>query len=71
MIDRSRRGFLADVGRSMLVASVGPAVAVDLGLSSVRAAETTDNRLSFGEMEPLVSLMQETPPEKLMPLLVE
>ncbi|HEY5312009.1 MAG TPA: hypothetical protein VIK18_05795 [Pirellulales bacterium] len=71
MIDRSRRGFLADVGRGMLVASVGPAVAVDMGLSSARADETADNRLTFGEMEPLVSLMQETPPEKLMPLLVQ
>jgi len=29
----TRREFLADVGRGMLVASVGPAVATDLGLS--------------------------------------
>jgi hypothetical protein len=42
-----------------------------MGLSSVRAAEAADDRLSFGEMEPLVSLMQETPADKLMPLLVE
>jgi hypothetical protein len=71
MNNRSRRDFLADVGRGMLVASVGSAVAGDMGLSTVRAAETAESRLTFGELEPLVSLMQETQPEKLMPLLVE
>lgn len=70
MAARNRREFLADVGRGMLVASVGSAVAVDMGLSSVRAAESTD-RLTFGDLEPLVSLMQETPAEKLLPLLDE
>lgn len=71
MIDRSRRGFLADVGRGMLVASVGTTVSQDLGLADLRAAEAEDGRITFGELEPLVSLMQDTPPPKLMPLLVE
>jgi len=70
MSDRSRREFLADVGRGMLVASVGPALAVDMGLSSARAEELSGT-LSFGALEPLVALMQETPADKLLPLLVE
>ena len=37
MRDSSRRDFLADVGRGMLIASVGPALAFDLGLASARA----------------------------------
>jgi hypothetical protein len=67
---RDRREFLADVGRGMLVASVGPALAADLGLSSARAGEAPET-LSFGKMEPLVALMQETPAAKLLPVLVE
>src|SRR6478736_1995086 len=64
----TRREFLADVGRGMLVASVGLRVAEDLGFSNALASETPA-RLTFGEIEPLVSLMQETPPGKLLPLL--
>jgi hypothetical protein len=71
MSDRSRRGFLADVGRGMLLASVGPSLAVDMGLASARAAEgATADRLEFGALEPLVMLMQETPADKLLPELV-
>ncbi len=65
-----RREFLADVGRAMLLTSAGPALAADLGLASVRAADGPE-ALSFGPMEPLVGLMQETPPAKLVPLVVE
>lgn len=67
---RNRREFLADVGRGMLVASVGSAVAVDMGLSSAQAFDAP-GRLNFGALEPLVSLMQETPPDKLLPQLAE
>jgi hypothetical protein len=70
MINRSRREFLADVGRGMLLASVGPALASDLGLARVYAGEDAD-RLTFGKMEPLVALMQETPIDKLVPVLVD
>src|ERR1700730_17377921 len=70
MINRNRRDFLADVGRGMLVASVGPALAMDLGLSPAFGGEGTE-RLSFGKMEPLVALMQDTPKAKLMPALIE
>lgn len=64
-----RREFLADVGKGMLVASVGPALALDLGLSA-RAEEAADT-LTFGKLEPLVSVMQETPVNKLLPVLIE
>jgi hypothetical protein len=70
MRDKNRREFLADVGRGMLVASVGAAVAADLELAPAWAEEGAE-RLTFGTMEPLVELMQETPVAKLLPLLVE
>ena len=70
MRDSNRREFLADVGRGMFVASLGSAVAADLGLSPAWAGEEA-KRLEFGKLEPLVCLMQETAPGKLMPTLVE
>jgi hypothetical protein len=70
MKDRNRREFLADVGRGMLVASLGSAVAADLGLAPAWAGEGAE-ALTFGKMEPLVTLMQETPANKLLPILVE
>jgi hypothetical protein len=68
MIARTRRGFLADVGRGMLAASIGSATALELGLSPARADEGPD-RLTFGALEPLTALMQDTPAEQLVPLL--
>jgi len=67
----SRREFLVNVGRGMLTASVGTALATDLGLDSkVFAEDTPDTRLTFGSMEPLVALMENTPADKLLPLVV-
>jgi hypothetical protein len=40
----TRREFLADVGRGMLVASVGYGMATDLGLAPAFAAEPSDAR---------------------------
>ena len=70
MVDRTRREFLVDVGRGMLIASLGSVVAHDLGLASARAADAPE-ALSFGKLEPLVALMQDTPANKLLPALVE
>jgi hypothetical protein len=70
MNGRTRRDFLADVGRGMLVASLGSATALELGITPA-IAEDVGGRLTFGKLEPLVSLMQETPPYKLLPLLVK
>jgi hypothetical protein len=69
MSERSRREFLADVGKGMLVASVGTAVAGDLGLGPALA--DGPGELTFGKMEPLAALMQEAPAPKLLPALVE
>ena len=67
-----RREFLGDVGRGMLVASVGFGTAFDMGLTSACADEDSSReRLAFGGLEPLVSLMQETPVRNLVPVLVE
>ena len=64
MMNRNRREFLADVGKGMLIASVGPALAADLGISSGFAYEEP-KRLLFGDREPLVALMQQTSADKL------
>ncbi len=71
-MDRTRRAFLADVGRGMLVASVGTAIATDLELVPKAFADAaTPGRLSFGKLEPLAGLLQDTPADKLLPLLVK
>jgi uncharacterized protein YoaH (UPF0181 family) len=67
----SRRVFLGDVGRSMVAASVGAAVANDLGFSTAFAETSDDSELKFGKREPLVSTMRDTPPDKLQQLLVK
>jgi hypothetical protein len=66
-----RREFLADVGRGMLVASVGATLAEDLGLAPAALADEGTTRLTFGPMEPLVALMQETPAAGLLGVLVD
>jgi hypothetical protein len=66
---RNRRQFLADVGRGALTAGLGAGLAADLGLTSASAADGAD-RLTFGPLEPLVGLMQETPADKLQVALV-
>jgi hypothetical protein len=70
MSNRSRRAFLSEVGSGMLVAGLGSTVVQELGLSRVAAAETA-SRLTFGALEPLVSLLQETPADRMLPLAVD
>src|SRR5713226_8428963 len=71
MYRNSRREFLAEVGQGMLLASVGSALALDLGFSPDVHAEDAPARLTFGKLEPLVALMQETPPARLQPMLID
>jgi len=66
----SRRRFLHEVGQAMLVASVGSTTATDLGLTPALGATEAES-LTFGPLEPLVELMQETPTDGLLPLLVK
>ncbi|HEV7226128.1 MAG TPA: hypothetical protein VGN42_25700 [Pirellulales bacterium] len=66
----NRREFLAGVGRGMLVAGVGYSVAVDMGLSPAFADDGKET-LSFGPLEPLAAMMQETPVDRILPAVVE
>ncbi len=66
----TRRQFLTEVGQGMLVASVGCGAAVDMGLTPAWADQGPDS-LTFGPLEPLVQCMQETPTNRLLPVLVE
>jgi len=67
---RTRRQFLADVGRGMLVTTVGYEVATGLGLTPAFASDVDDS-LSFGSLESLVCFMQETPVDRFLPRLTE
>src|SRR6185295_1295466 len=62
---QNRREFLADVGRGMLIATVGCGMAHELCLAPAFAADAPDS-LDFGPLEPLVRFMQETPANKLL-----
>ncbi len=68
-MNTTRRNFLRQVGAGALSAGLGSTLAGDLGLSQVFAVQDAP-RLTFGAMEPLVSLLQETPIAKLQPMLV-
>ena len=70
MKNQNRRRFLADVGRGMLLGSVGTTTALDPGLTQSFASEPA-SRITFGAIEPLVSLMQESSPDELLPKLVD
>lgn len=64
----TRRAFLAEVSKGTLLATIGPALAAEFGISSAKATEAPA-ALHFGDLEPLVAFMQETPVAKLQPLL--
>jgi hypothetical protein len=68
-MNTTRRSFLKQVGTGALCAGLGSTLAGDLGLSRALALQD-EPRLTFGAMEPLVSLLQETPIAKLQPMLV-
>lgn len=70
MEPRTRRDFLADVGKGMLTASIGTALASELSLSTA-LAEDRVKPLNFGKLEPLVDLMQENSAERILPIVVE
>ena len=71
MKNHDRRQFLANVGNGMLVGSLGTVLSADLGMATACADEAGRERLTFGDMEPLVALMQETPLNRLQPTLIE
>ncbi len=67
---RDRREFLASIGSGMFIASVGSTLAFDLGLAPTQAAET-QAALNFGELEPLVCMLQQTPVASIQAKLVD
>src|SRR5262245_61239132 len=69
MLQRTRREMFSDVGRGMIAAAVGTSLAADLGFAFERADE--GGHITFGELEPLVSFLQETPADKLLPKVAE
>jgi len=67
---RTRREVLRDVGRGMFLATLGPAVSLDLGLAPAHADDGLD-RLTFGDLDPLVNFIHETPPDKILAKAIE
>ncbi len=63
--NRSRRAFLTSVGQGTLVATLGPSMALDLGIVPRAFANDLETPLTFGNLERLVCAMQETPIGKL------
>jgi len=61
----NRRVFLGRVGSGMLASAVGLSAGQELGLHGLLFAGELE-RLNFGDLEPLVSMMQETPADALM-----
>lgn len=70
MNNHSRRRFLSDVGKGMLLAGLGSSLATELGVAPALADEEAAP-LTFGSLEPLVDLMQQTPVEDLQPALMD
>src|SRR5947209_17888355 len=69
MIQRTRREFLRDVGTGAIVAGVGSSLASDLGFASAFADQGAE-RLTFGQLELLVSLIQDIPADLLLTYIV-
>jgi hypothetical protein len=54
----------------MVTVAIGAGIADELGLAPLYAGQA-EPRLQFGALEPLVQLMQDTPVQKLLPILAE
>ena len=65
----TRRQFLRGVGSTLGSAALGYALAQRLGFAETFSRAASE-RLRFGALDPLVDLMQATPADALMPMLV-
>ena len=65
---QSHRHFFAEVSKGTLLATLGPALASEFGITSAFAGDAPA-ALNFGNLESLVCFMQETPVAKLQPAL--
>src|SRR4029077_10663642 len=71
MAPRTRRQFFSEVAQGMMVAAVGFDAAVGFELAPAFAAgDDGTGRLTFGRLEPLVALMQDAEPSRLLPEVV-
>lgn len=68
---QARRDFLAAVGRGVLLATVGMEASTQLGLAHAAEIDSSVRPLSFGPLDPLVALMQESTPDALLPVLAK
>lgn len=68
---KNRREFLGQVGNGMLIAGVGAGVATNLGCSHAFAYGPGSQALEFGDLDPLVDLMQEKKPDDLQAILID
>ena len=67
---QNRRDFLQHLGKGVLATALGPVLVTELGLATTSVAEDTPQKaLVFGDMEPFVCFLQETPVAKLQPAL--
>ena len=66
----NRREFLGGIGSAVGFAAVGFTFADRRGFAEA-LAKISRERLRFGELDPLVDLLQATPPDALMPLVVK
>jgi hypothetical protein len=55
----------------MIASSIGVGMTAELGMGSPVDVNDVPDSLEFGELEPLVRLMQETPVDRLLPLLAQ
>ncbi len=70
--DHNRREFLRDVGQGMFVASLGVGLSSRLGLARSEAwSFDEDDRLRFGELDPLVDFIAGTPLDRLQPEIIQ
>jgi hypothetical protein len=70
MSTASRRQFLRTLGVGVGTVALGAAFADRLGIAAALAPRWRE-RLEFGALEPLVDLMQATPADALLPMLVK
>src|SRR5689334_8615721 len=68
MSQRTRRELFGDLGKGMIAAAVGTSLAADLGFAF---GADDPGHLAFGDLDPLVNFLQETPPDKLLPKVAE
>jgi len=60
--------MFGDLGKGMIAAAVGSTLAGDLGFA---LGAEDPGHITFGDLEPLVSFLQETPADKLLPKVAE